>query len=152
MQSAHLDFNYYCGKDLECYPNRQNTMCKAQLVSTFGNIFDFIKWVVLLFLFRCEQKFSSNCKNAKYIPITNQMKQLFLDIHNKLRNDQALGKTGHIFTKTASDMATLVSTAIFMRTPFKFILCSVNRAFWYIFHYLNSNVVMGWWTWINVTT
>lgn len=38
LQSAKLKFNYYCGKDLECYgspENRRNTMCKAKLVSLF---------------------------------------------------------------------------------------------------------------------
>lgn len=37
------------------------------------------------------------------------MKQLFLDHHNELRNEQALAKTGHVFDKTASDMASVVS-------------------------------------------
>lgn len=44
------------------------------------------------------------------MPITDELKQLFLDGHNKFRNELALGKTGHIFDKkTAADMATVVS-------------------------------------------
>lgn len=34
---------------------------------------------------------------------------MFVDGHNKLRNQQALGQTGGIFTDTAADMATVVS-------------------------------------------
>lgn len=63
-------------------------------------------------VFFLKQKFSSNCIDAKYVPITDELKKLFLDGHNKIRNEQALGKTGHIFRKTVADMATVVSILV----------------------------------------
>lgn len=57
------------------------------------------------------QKFASEYADAKYVPITDKLKQLIVASHNKFRNDQALGKTeGILLNKTAADMATVVST------------------------------------------
>lgn len=85
-------------------------MCNAKFVSLFKfNISIDFSRPFYDFLFLNTQVFASNCRNAKYIPITDEFKQLFIDVHNKLRNEQALGKTGHIFTKTVADMASVVS-------------------------------------------
>lgn len=108
MQSAYLNLDYYCGKNLECSGDRKNTMCKAQLVSSI-EFYLSLKFSNQIFPDFPTQKFASNCGHAEYVPITDEYQQLFLDGHNKLRNEQALGKTGHIFTKTVADMASVVS-------------------------------------------
>lgn len=58
--------------------------------------------------------------------MTDELKQSFVDGHNKLRNEQALGKTGHIFNnKTVADMATVVSIRFsFFNCAFDAHLCS----------------------------
>lgn len=44
--------------------------------------------------------------------MTDELKQWFIDGHNKLRNQHALGQTGGLFTDTVSNMASLVSGII----------------------------------------
>lgn len=41
--------------------------------------------------------------------MTNELKAIFVDETNKLRNEQALGESGGNFRATAADMATVVS-------------------------------------------
>lgn len=53
--------------------------------------------------------FGAACKNAEYIPITDEMKKWFLKGHNEKRNLIAQGKLGGVFEETASRMATIVS-------------------------------------------
>lgn len=44
--------------------------------------------------------------------MTDELKQWFLDGHNKLRNKHALGQTGGLFSDTVSNMASMVSELI----------------------------------------
>lgn len=62
------------------------------------------------------QRFPADCKDAEYIPINDALMAMFLDGHNKLRNQLALGQTEGIFNDTTiADMATIVSQ---IRLPF----------------------------------
>lgn len=66
-------------------------------------------------------------KGAAYIPMANDIKELFLNEHNKRRSLVAQGKLGGVFSKkTAARMATLVSECrLFKRaTMFKDFLIS----------------------------
>lgn len=70
------------------------------------------------------QAFSSNCRKPEYVPITDEIKAMFVNGHNKLRNQQALGQTGGIFSDPAADMATMVRE--FDNSHLKQLLSSIN--------------------------
>lgn len=56
------------------------------------------------------QKYGKKCQQAECLPITNEIKEIFLRDHNEKRSLIAQGKGDGIFRgKTASRMATLVS-------------------------------------------
>lgn len=66
------------------------------------------------------QKFPPNCRDPEYVPINADLMSMFLDGHNKLRNQHALGQTEGIFNgTTVADMATMVGP-----TRFHFIVIS----------------------------
>lgn len=66
----------------------------------------FIEKIFLITL----QRFPPNCQDPEYIPMNDVLMTLFLDGHNELRNQHALGQTGGIFNETTvADMATIVS-------------------------------------------
>lgn len=59
------------------------------------------------------QKYGPKCQQAECLPITNEIKEIFLRAHNEKRNLIAQGKGDGIFRgKTASRMATLVSSLV----------------------------------------
>lgn len=61
------------------------------------------------------QKFPPTCKKPEYVPINDALMAMFLDGHNKFRNQHALGKTEGIFNETTvADMATMVSEINFL--------------------------------------
>lgn len=55
------------------------------------------------------KEFGSKCKDAKYVPMTDELKQVFIDETNKYRNQHALGKTGGVFKDQAADMGAVVT-------------------------------------------
>lgn len=56
------------------------------------------------------KRFPPNCQEPEYVPINDALMTIFLDGHNKFRNEFALGQTDGIFNDTTvADMATIVS-------------------------------------------
>lgn len=83
----------------------QCNTCKSILELYFQ-----LEWKNYFVFFFFQQKFAPECVDAKFVPITDKLKQVFVDGHNRFRNEQALGKTGELFLdKTVADMATVVS-------------------------------------------
>lgn len=56
-----------------------------------------------------QQVFGPECRNPAHVRIDERIKQIFLDIHNELRNHQALGKNENFLLKPhVADMSTMV--------------------------------------------
>lgn len=62
-----------------------------------------------------QQIFGPECQDPIYIPIDENLKKVFLDTHNQLRNHQALGEKDNILMPSIADMATIVSQVVVLK-------------------------------------
>lgn len=64
---------------------------------------------ISLCLYETQQVFGPECRDPIYIPVDENVKNAFLNSHNRLRNQQALGENDNILKPQVADMATMVS-------------------------------------------
>lgn len=80
------------------------------------------------------QVFGPDCVDPIYIRIDPHLQRKFLNTHNELRNQQAMGEKGNILKPPVADMATMVRSENLISHA-KFTGCILTHVFFWILQF-----------------